>query len=91
MAQGNDNPALYCSAAYLESIFWITEEPVLPKKLAVKVRYRQDDQECVLEVVENRFLVKFKNAQRAVTPGQWACFYFGEQCLGGGIVASTLQ
>ena len=91
VAQGNDNPALYCSAAYLESIFWITEEPVLPKKLAVKVRYRQDDQECVLEVVENRFLVKFKNAQRAVTPGQWACFYFGEQCLGGGIVASTLQ
>ena len=31
VAQGNDNPALYCSAAYLESIFWITEEPTYQK------------------------------------------------------------
>ena len=91
VAQGNDNPALFCSAAYLESIFWIGEEPELPKKLAVKVRYRQDDQECVLEAIENRFLVKFRNAQRAVTPGQWACFYYQEQCLGGGVVTSTLK
>ena len=91
VAQGNNNPGLFCSAAYLESIHWISEKPELPKELAVKLRYRQEDQDCVLEIAENRFLVKFKNAQRAVTPGQWACFYSGEQCLGGGIVASTMQ
>jgi len=91
VAQGNDNPALFCSAAHLESMHWISEKPELPKQLAVKLRYRQEDQDCTLEMAEDRFLVKFESAQRAVTPGQWACFYFGEQCLGGGIVASTIQ
>ena len=89
--EGNNNAGLFCSAAYLESIHWINEKPELPKELAVKLRYRQEDQDCVLEIAENQFFVKFKNAQRAVTPGQWACFYSGEQCLGGGIVASTMQ
>jgi tRNA-specific 2-thiouridylase len=31
-----------------------------------------------------RVRVRFAEAQRAVTPGQWVVFYAGRRCLGGG-------
>jgi tRNA-specific 2-thiouridylase len=34
----------------------------------------------------NKFRVKFKESQRAVTPGQSAGFYIGDELIGGGII-----
>ena len=54
----------------------------------VKTRYRQPDQACEIETQEGGNLrVTFTQPQRAVTPGQWACFYDGDTCLGGGIIS----
>jgi len=55
---------------------------------AAKTRYRQPDQDCVVEPLEDglRVKVRFDQAQRAITPGQSVVFYDGEVCLGGGII-----
>ena len=89
VAQGNDNPALFCSSMELEEISWIGRSPDLPTELRVKTRYRQADQLCHLDCNDAGYSVEFREPQRAVTPGQWACFYDGDICLGGGIIVAT--
>ena len=54
-----------------------------------KVRYRQDDQGCSVEVLGDGLRVVFEKPQRAVTPGQWVVLYDGERCLGGAQIQST--
>jgi tRNA-specific 2-thiouridylase len=55
-----------------------------------KVRYRQADQTCRVEVfVDGHCEVEFASPQRAVTPGQYVVFYQGNDCLGGGVIDRT--
>ncbi|HCC44402.1 MAG TPA: tRNA 2-thiouridine(34) synthase MnmA [Gammaproteobacteria bacterium] len=89
VGQGNHHPALFCSRLTVESPHWITHKPVIPGMYQTKIRYRQADQACQLKANGNAIEVKFSEPQRAVTPGQWACFYDGEVCLGGGIISET--
>ncbi|PJE79270.1 tRNA-specific 2-thiouridylase MnmA [invertebrate metagenome] len=88
VGQGNNHPLLFSDNLITSSIDWVSgEPPVLPKKLAAKVRYRQMDQPCTLAKMPNgHYEVKFDNPQRAVTPGQSVVFYNGDVCLGGGII-----
>ena len=54
-----------------------------------KTRYRQSDQVCILEPLDNgRCKASFEIPQRAITPGQSVVFYDGDVCLGGGIIES---
>ena len=53
-------------------------------KVSAKIRYRQKDQECKIDIRGNKAKVIFKEPQRAVTPGQFIVFYEDEICLGGG-------
>lgn len=89
VAQGNENPALFCNEIQLSSVNWIIGEPALPSSLNVKVRYRQADQGCRIDADGEGYRARFDTPQRAVTPGQWACFYEGDTCLGGGIIVAT--
>ena len=55
----------------------------------VKTRYRQNDLICrVSMAADGSCTVSLQDAARAVTPGQFAVFYRGERCLGGGVIAS---
>ena len=89
VAQGNDHPALFCRQITLHELHWINDEPKLPGRYSAKVRYRQSDQGCELTTEGDYLRVTFEAPQRAVTPGQWACFYEADVCLGGGIIMST--
>ena len=52
-----------------------------------KVRYRQNDQHCRVTAADDGALeVRFRDAQRAVAPGQFVVFYADQQCLGGAVI-----
>jgi tRNA-specific 2-thiouridylase len=54
-----------------------------------KFRYRQEDVLVTLKVLKDGLLkVTPEVAQRAITPGQFAVFYHGEELLGGGVIIS---
>ena len=55
---------------------------------AVKTRYRQADLACSVCVSDaDRLRVTLRRPARAVTPGQYAVFYSGDLCLGGGVIS----
>lgn len=57
------------------------------KQLTVKIRYNTQPAPCSVEKLENGwYKVSFENPVWAVTPGQSAVFYDGEDLLAGGII-----
>ncbi len=90
VAQGNDHPALFNDALLTGPLFWIAgEPPTTSTGLHAKIRYRQADQPCQIEPLENGYRVIFEAPQRAVTPGQSIVLYDGERCLGGGVIEGS--
>ncbi|MEZ5573236.1 MAG: tRNA 2-thiouridine(34) synthase MnmA [Halioglobus sp.] len=91
VVQGNDHPALFKTQLFARDIYWVAgEEPPLPLRCAAKIRYRQQDQPCLLtNANEHGYRVAFDEPQRAITPGQSVVFYQGDRCLGGGVIERT--
>ena len=91
VVQGHDHPLLYSEGLRAIKSHWIGEQPENGAHLAAKTRYRQKDQPCTIRIdAGGNFELHFDDAQRAVTPGQFAVIYDGEQCLGGGVIDTTM-
>jgi tRNA-specific 2-thiouridylase len=75
---GRDN----CEVRDVNWIAW--ERPAGPVEALVRIRYRHEPAAAVIEPREDGALVRFRAPQRAITPGQAAVFYAGEEVLGGG-------
>lgn len=93
VAQGSEHPALFSSALQASQVAWINHRtPELPLRCTAKIRYRQADQHCLVELEQgtnadhDQVRVSFDKPQRAVTPGQAIVFYQDEICLGGGVI-----
>ncbi len=74
---------LFSEGLYAQNVHWICR----PKgnSLSVKIRHSTKDIDCSLEEESVRgFKLKFREPQRAVTPGQAAVLYEGDVLLGGG-------
>ncbi len=81
-----DDENLWHDELKLTDVHWINSPSKL-NKLSVRTRYRAPLIECTIqEKSKNTLLVKLKDPVRALTPGQSAVFYDGDQCLGGGII-----
>jgi tRNA-specific 2-thiouridylase len=90
VVQGHDHPRLLSPALEVMQLRWVAgPAPALPLRCSAKTRYRQSDQACQVDPMDaDHCRVSFDVPQRAVTPGQYAVFYAGEECLGGGVIAT---
>ena len=82
---------LLCDGLLAEDLRWVSgEAPKGEIAVAAQVRYRAPAVEAVVSVRGECASVRFREAQRAITPGQAAVFYEGERVLGGGVIAKGL-
>lgn len=87
VVEGQTHPALYADELTAFEDIWVNEKPSFPIKCQAKIRYRQQDQECLVTQLENGNLkVSFSTPQRAISPRQAIVFYQGEICLGGATI-----
>lgn len=89
LAQGMTHPSLYTATLVADELSWISAAgaPTLPFRCKAKVRYRQEEQPCILTKIEGGHVhVTFDEPQRAITPRQSIVFYQDNICLGGGII-----
>jgi tRNA-specific 2-thiouridylase len=90
VVQGHDHPALFAPQMTVNQLTWVTNAPSCEQfRCSAKVRYRQPDQDCTVTLTStDECVVVFDRPQRAVTPGQYAVFYSGDECLGGGVIVT---
>ncbi|MBR4080145.1 MAG: tRNA 2-thiouridine(34) synthase MnmA, partial [Christensenellaceae bacterium] len=89
--QGADSPLLYSSALITEPFSFINEPAEEEFVCKAKFRYRQPDQGVrVKKLADGKLHIEFEEKQRAVTHGQYAVLYQGEECLGGGVIEEVI-
>jgi tRNA-specific 2-thiouridylase len=91
VGQDHDHPWLMSNRLRASQLSWASGQPPTPgSPLQAQVRYRQQEQSCVvLEVSPDHLVLEFDQAQRAVTPGQSVVLYHDTVCLGGGIIDAS--
>jgi len=79
------HPKLFRDALTAHDPNWF-RKPEIGTAIQARIRYRQPVAACEI-IAFDPLTVKFKEPQRAVTPGQSIVFYDGEEMLGGAIIA----
>lgn len=73
---------------YVSNLSWISIQNLEDKlECEIKIRYSHKPKKGeISRLTEKLVLVKFESPERAITPGQSAVFYRGDEVLGGGII-----
>jgi tRNA-specific 2-thiouridylase len=95
VVQGHDHPSLYRRTVDVQEMHWIGGAPPRDNSIAhvaAKTRYRMADAPCTFERLDDaRGRATFARPQWAPTPGQYLVLYDGDDCLGGGVIATSSQ
>ena len=84
--------ALFSQGLAATDVNWVRGTPPNgPLQATVKIRYKAAESPATVNASERGANVWFSEPQRAVTPGQAAVFYAGDELLGGGYIASPLS
>lgn len=90
VAHGSEDK-LYSKGLIMNSANWIPRMPDKKDfKCTGKFRYRQPEQNCTVHIRDNCIEVEFEEKQRAITEGQFAVFYDGDKCIGGGVIEKAI-
>jgi tRNA-specific 2-thiouridylase len=93
MGMGEDHPGLYRKGLFVpnEDEHWIREDLKLSvgesKKFLARIRYRQPLESCTLHKKEEGLYIIFERPQKAITPGQFAAWYEGDELIGSGVIS----
>ncbi|MBM9538329.1 tRNA 2-thiouridine(34) synthase MnmA [Desulfobulbus alkaliphilus] len=83
---------LFVTACTVEDLQWRDTFPALPWQGLVQVRSRHTPAATLItETGPGRWHLAFDTPQRAVTPGQFAVFYHGDQVLGSAVIARAAR
>jgi len=82
-----DNDDLFSSGLIADNINIIScRKPEQRSEVVTKIRYRDKGRKSLLDIKNDTASVVFEKPARAVTLGQSAVFYRGEELFGGGII-----
>jgi tRNA-specific 2-thiouridylase len=71
---------LYDDKLYVKEFHFLSKNNFeFPLKAKCKIRYRQEDQNCVIYKEKNRYRVEFKNKQRAIASWQICAVYLWDE------------
>jgi len=93
VGQGEDHKGLYRSALRIEpsEVHWVRPDLALKEgesaRYSARIRYRQPLVPVTLHCKEGSIFVVFDSPEKAITPGQFAAWYDGEELIGSGTIA----
>ncbi len=91
--QGKQHPGLLKKALYIcnNELHWIRQDLALKTDetmdVMARIRYRQPLQKAKLFKTEQGLYIEFDNPQTAITEGQFAAWYLGEELVGSGVIS----
>lgn len=81
-----------CKKFQVEKVNWILGDPPKNTDLQVKVRHGPEFYQCRIRLLaDDGVLVVLDRPDQGIATGQFAVFYEGEFCLGGGIISESYQ
>jgi len=93
VAEGHEHAALNRLALFIRraEAHWVRTDLKMAdgevRDYLVRIRYRQPLQKAKLHYREEGIYVVFDEAQRGITPGQFAAWYDGDELLGSGVIS----
>ncbi len=91
--QGKNHPGLLRHVLFVanDELHWIREDLAINEgetmQVKARIRYRQPLQDATLHKVDSGLYVEFKDAQSAITEGQFVAWYLGEELVGSGVIS----
>lgn len=78
---------LYDDKLFVDDFHFLSNTNIkFPLKANAKIRYRQEDQECIIYKEENRYRVEFVEKQRAIASWQICAIYIWDDLVISGVI-----